>query len=430
MSRRGDAREPRPPLRRVLRRAHLGVALLAVTLAGLTLTVAGFAALRAYAGSNLQLIATSMSYTVEAALVFKDRAAAEEALGLIASAEGGVAEANVFDAHGALFAHWQRPGGSALAELDHRLADIIFASPVLQPISHDGAGIGRVELHGNARGLLRFLAIGAVVVLVCIVLSALSALLLSRYLVAGIVGPLQTLATVAHRVRTQRTFDRRVPPAAIAELNELAGDFNALLGELEAWQARLQRENESLAHQASHDSLTGLPNRASFEVRLTGALQEAAAAQHRVAVLFLDSDNFKQTNDDLGHAAGDAVLAAVAARVRDQLRKTDLVARLGGDEFAVLLAPVTEIADALHVADDILASLQQPVRLPDGDAVTASVSIGIAVFPDHALDGAALLQRADAAMYLAKRLRPGGRELAAGPEPLFEERGTQIASRH
>lgn len=430
MSRRGTARQPRPPLRRVLRRAHLGVALMAVTLAGLTLTIAGFAALRAYAGSNLQLIATSMSYTVEAALVFKDRAAAEEALGLIASTEGGVAEANVFDADGALFARWQRPETAPLFGLGHRLADMIFADPVRQPITGaDGREIGRIELHGNATGLLRFLAIGVMVVLVCVALSAVSALLLSRYLVAGIVGPLQTLITVAHRVRTERTFDRRVPPAGIAELNELAGDFNALLGELEAWQARLQRENESLAHQASHDSLTGLPNRALFEARLTGALQEADAAGSRVAVLFLDSDNFKRTNDDLGHAAGDAVLAAVAARVRDQLRKTDLVARLGGDEFGVLLAPLSEIADALHVADDILASLQQPVRLADGDAVTASVSIGIAVFPDHARDGATLLHRADAAMYLAKRLRPGGRELAAGPDPI-EERGTQIASRH
>ena len=104
----------RPPLRRVLRRAHLGVALLAVTLAGLTLTGAGFAALRAYAGSNLQLIAASMGYTVEAAVVFEDRAAAEEVLGLIAATEGGVAEANVFDGQGVLFAHWQRPAQPSL----------------------------------------------------------------------------------------------------------------------------------------------------------------------------------------------------------------------------------------------------------------------------------------------------------------------------
>lgn len=426
MSRRDE--EFRPPLRRVLRRAHLGVALLAVTLAGLTLTVAGFAALRAYAGSNLQLIAASMSYTVEAAVVFEDRAAAEEVLGLIAATEGGVAEANVFDGQGVLFAHWQRPAQPSLFGLERRLAGMVFPSPVLLPITHDGAEIGRIELHGSAARLLRFLAIGVAVVLVCLALSALSALLLSRYLVAGIVGPLHTLATVAHRVRSERTFDRRVPPAGIAELNELAGDFNALLGELESWQAGLQRENESLAHQASHDSLTGLPNRAMFEARLGVALQEAEALRGRVAVLFLDNDNFKRTNDDLGHAAGDAVLAAVAARMRDRLRQTDLVARLGGDEFAVLLAPVAEIADALQVADGILASLQQPIPLPSGGDATVSVSIGIAVFPDHAGDGATLLRQADAAMYLAKRLRPGGRQLAAGPDPL--ERGTHLASRH
>jgi len=426
VSRPPRGREQRPTLRRLLSRAHLGVTLLAVTLAGLTVTVAGFAALRAYAGSNLQLIATAMSYTVEAAVVFRDQAAAEEGLDLIAATEDGVSEATVFDARGAVFARWHRP--VAESPVERFLSGLAFGSPVQQPIAHDGAEIGRIELRGNAGGLLRFLVVGAAVVVVCLALSALGALLLSRYLLAGILGPLQTLTTVAHRVRNERTFDRRVPPAAIAELNDLADDFNALLGELDAWQMRLRRENESLAHQASHDSLTGLPNRAAFEAGLNAALIAAERAGHRVAVLFLDSDNFKRTNDDLGHAAGDAVLAAVAARVQAQLREADMVARLGGDEFAVLLAPIGEIADALQVADRILASLRQPVPLPAGGSTAASMSIGIAVFPDHAADAPTLLQRADAAMYLAKRLRPGGREIAAGPTS-FEERERNVATR-
>ncbi len=93
-------------------------------------------------------------------------------------------------------------------------------------------------------------------------MSAWVALYLARRQLRAITGPLRSLAEVAHAARSERALDRRVPPAAIAELDNLGNDFNALLDELESWQTHLQSENETLAHQASHDSLTGLPNRA------------------------------------------------------------------------------------------------------------------------------------------------------------------------
>ena len=419
-------RRTRPSLRSVLRRAHFGVALLAVVLAGLTLTIAGFVVLHVYASNNLQLIATSMSYTVEAAVVFDDRAAAEEAVALIASPEE-VAEATILDPQGRVLADWQRPPGGSFEALEQRMADLVFPGPVLAPISHDGAEIGVVRLRGSAVGLLRFLALGIAVVLACLGLSTVGALYLSRSLQSGIVGPLQTLADVAHAVRRDRAFGRRVPPAAIAELNQLGDDFNALLAELESWQDHLQRENASLAHQASHDSLTGLPNRAVFENRLDRAIRDAGRDGGRVAVLFLDSDRFKDTNDRLGHAAGDAVLVDVADRLRARLRPGDLVARLGGDEFAVLLAPLQEVAEALRIADDILDGMAEPIRLPDGETVAASLSIGIALFPDHARDSTNLIQIADSAMYLAKRLQPGSRRLAGDDDPGRPDMESRIA---
>ena len=183
------------------------------------------------------------------------------------------------------------------------------------------------------------------------------------------------MAAVAHAARSERDFDRRVPSAQIAELDSLGSDFNALLGEMEAWQSHLQSENETLAHQASHDSLTGLPNRAFFEGRLIRALRSAAKVNERVAVLFLDSDRFKDINDRFGHAAGDAVLVAVADRVRAQLREDDLVARLGGDEFAVLLAPLHKAEDAHRIADKIIASMDMPIPLPGDTQVLTSLSI-------------------------------------------------------
>ncbi|WP_141688942.1 GGDEF domain-containing protein, partial [Pseudomonas sp. 24 E 13] len=170
--------------------------------------------------------------------------------------------------------------------------------------------------------------------------------------------------------------------------------------------------NETLAHQASHDSLTGLPNRAFFEGRLIRALRSAAKVNERVGVLFLDSDRFKDINDNFGHAAGDAVLVAVAERVRAQLREDDLVARLGGDEFAVLLAPLNKIEDAQRIADKIIASMDQPIPLPGNTQVLTSLSIGIAIYPDHGATPGTLLNAADVAMYQAKRLSSGSQQTA------------------
>ncbi len=101
-------------------------------------------------------------------------------------------------------------------------------------------------------------------------------------------------------------------------------------------------------------------------------------------MLFIDGDRFAEVNDSYGHAAGDAVLTTIAGRIRAQLRETDLVARLGGDEFAVLLAPVNGTEDVLQIADNIIDCMTQPVILPNDEAVITSLSIGIALYPDHA----------------------------------------------
>ena len=150
------------------------------------------------------------------------------------------------------------------------------------------------------------------------------------------------------------------------------------------------------------------------------ALRNANKLNERVAVLFLDSDRFKEINDNFGHAAGDAVLVAVADRVRAQLREEDLVARLGGDEFAVLLTPLHKIEDAERIADKILASMEVPIPLPGDHQVLTSLSIGIAVYPDHGATPVALLNAADTAMYQAKRLARGARHTAGAEHPVAD----------
>jgi diguanylate cyclase (GGDEF)-like protein len=404
-------RTVRPTLRSVLGRGHLSVALLAVGLAGISLTLLGVLALRVYANHNLQLIARSINYTVEAAVVFDDSAAANESLALIASTEE-VAEAKVFNNEGEQLAHWQRDNTGMLAQLEVQVATALLEEPVILPIVHQNQQVGHIELAGQGRSLLLFLFSGLAGILFCTVLSALAAQYLSRRLLSDITRPLRGLASVAHAARRERRFDRRVPEAPIAELNELGNDFNALLDELEVWHSHLQSENQTLAHQASHDSLTGLPNRTFFEGRLSRSVQNAARQQDHLAVLFLDSDHFKQINDTLGHAVGDEVLISVAERVRAQLREQDLVARLGGDEFAVLLTPLHSREDAEHIAEKIVASMKLPVQLDSGRSIATSLSVGIAYYPDDGADPASLLNAADAAMYQAKRKRRGHWQVA------------------
>lgn len=407
----------RPTLGSVIGRGHLIVALVAIAMASVSLTLLGVLALRVYADHNLHLIARSINYTVEAAVVFDDSAAATEALALIANTEE-VAEAQVFNEHGRLLARWQRPETGLLSDLEMHIAKAFLEKPISLPIIHQGRTIGSILLAGHGGSLLRFLLSGLAGIILCTAVSAWMALYLARRQLRAITGPLRYLAEVAHAARSERALDRRVPPAAIAELDNLGNDFNALLAELESWQTHLQSENESLAHQASHDSLTGLPNRAYFEGRLIRALRNASKLDEQVAVLYLDSDRFKGINDNFGHAAGDAVLTAVATRVRAQLREDDLVARLGGDEFAVLLSPLHKLEDAEMIAEKIIASMEMPIQLPGNASVLTSLSIGIAVYPDHGATPGALLHAADAAMYQAKRLARGGRHSSGAEHPV------------
>ncbi|WP_025379579.1 diguanylate cyclase domain-containing protein [Yersinia hibernica] len=390
-----------PTLGRVLGRIHLTVALVSVATAGIFLTLVALFALRVYADHNLHLIARSISYTTEAAVVFGDTVVASEALSMIAANEE-VAEAKIMDANGRIIAQWTLPDDGPIRQVEQSLARWALPDPVVLPIIHAGNEIGSVVVVGHGGGLLRFLLQGLAGLLVCLFLSTAVALFLSRRMLFGIIGSLNRITEVAHNVSRNRSFGQRVPSAQIAELNELSHDFNGLLEELEVWQEHLTRENDSLAHRAAHDSLTGLANRAFFEGRLTRTLKDCQSNEH-AAVLFLDGDRFKEINDSYGHAAGDVVLTTIADRVRSSLRESDLVARLGGDEFAVLLAPIHDTNDVLTIADNIIGSMTQPIMLPDGREIVTSLSIGIAIYPDHAQTPDDLLHRADEAMYQAKK---------------------------
>lgn len=196
----------------------------------------------------------------------------------------------------------------------------------------------------------------------------------------------------------------------------LAGDvLHRLRGIGDQAATALQRARllETVRHQATHDALTGLPNRALFLDRLGEVLAGTAPEQH-VGVLFCDLDRFKAVNDSLGHAAGDELLRQVAARLRAAIRPGDLVGRLSGDEFAVLLPALARPEDAGRVVDRVLGCFDQPFRL-EGTSIAVGNSVGAAVHSGPGGSADALLRAADAEMYRHKERAPFSPRLASSP---------------
>jgi diguanylate cyclase (GGDEF)-like protein/PAS domain S-box-containing protein len=189
--------------------------------------------------------------------------------------------------------------------------------------------------------------------------------------------------------------------ATYAPRRDASGQPDGVIGILHDITDR-KRAEAVLSHQALHDPLTDLANRALFQTRLEEAIVEARRQQSGLVLLVIDLDRFKDVNDNLGHASGDVLLQELARRWRALLHDGDTLARLGGDEFAVVL-PTTSGRTAASL---VIAQLQRALErrfVLDGHKVEVGASIGVALYPEHGEDTEALLRHADRAMYAAKR---------------------------
>ncbi len=195
--------------------------------------------------------------------------------------------------------------------------------------------------------------------------------------------------------------DRRYSPAEQGALRAFAEHVSLALNDARTVHTMHQALDRAV-HQAMHDELTGLPNRACFYDRTDQALRSARRTGAATAVLLLDLDRFKEINDTLGHRYGDRVLQAIGSRLAPLLRTADTLARLGGDEFCVLLPDVGNADAALEVAGRITAALEAPFTIDGMDLVVAA-SVGVTLAPEHGDTADLLLQRSDVAMYMAKR---------------------------
>ncbi|WP_374524358.1 diguanylate cyclase domain-containing protein [Sphingopyxis sp.] len=387
----------RTTLQKLLSRFHFGITLFAVALSGITILLAGITTLRSYADRNIELAAKLGAYGAEPALVFNDPQAAQEGLEPLMHIPG-IARLRLLDDRGRPLYQWASPLGDPAPLLTH----LFFPRPSAATVERNGSVIGRIEVWGDSSTLIDYVRIGALAGLGCLLITAFGTILLARRFEYELVKPLGEIATVAHDVRLHRRFDKRVQPLGIAELDRLGGDINALLDELQGWQGTMESEKAALAHRASHDMLTALPNRAAFDEQLRQRILIAETKGQRFALLFIDADNFKAANDNHGHAAGDAVLVELSERIKDTLRKGDFAARIGGDEFIVLIDPLDESIRPDGLADRIRASAAQPIALPGGAEYRLGLSVGTAVYPDDGVDARALLTAADAAMYADK----------------------------
>ncbi len=245
--------------------------------------------------------------------------------------------------------------------------------------------------------------LGISIVRMVLVFSAL-ALLLAVLFARALTKPLHSLAYAATHLFAEHAMER-LPLKRTDEIGVLARCFDRLRREIKSQMDVLHNKQDELVHLASHDMLTGLPNRMLFMQKLETAISDATRREERLAVLFVDLDRFKQINDQFGHSVGDKVLVAVALRLKQVLCSADVVARLGGDEFIVLIEGPRSAEAAPGIASRIMGTLNDEL-LMDGRPMTVGASIGISQFPADGTTAEELLLNADAAMYAAKS---GGR---------------------
>ncbi|HEY8681536.1 MAG TPA: sensor domain-containing phosphodiesterase, partial [Rhodanobacter sp.] len=262
-----------------------------------------------------------------------------------------------------------------------------------QPLQGAGsAHVGAVLQFSLNRALLTYRGLERELILIAL-LSFIGSLLGGLWLSRHVTRPVSNLAVAVRRIE-QGNYEMDVGVARGDELGDLVGSFNRM-------QHGIAQREQQIAHQAYHDSLTSLPNRASLQVQLDRAIETARAQGQTLAVLMLDIDRFKEINDTMGHAIGDRVLVEMGRRLRAGLDDRHMLARFGGDEFVVLMEghDVEQLAQA---ADALCQIATLPMRI-DAMELFLDASMGMAVYPEHGATAEELLRRADIAMYDAKQ---------------------------
>ena len=406
----------------------LPVALLAGALSGFLLqrsAATADAALRDRAQAIVSFLAPAAEYGV-----FAGNRRALSALLSAVLEQRDVAAASIIDAEGGVLASSGRrslpaetvldyaSNGAAriVATADGRLAAIapVAISPLgiddhAAPMADDPGVIGWVHVELDTASLaahkremiVSTLAIAALVLLLTLALAWGMSRAVSR--------PVAELVRAVRRISEGRLNSKVGEHSGIGELRALQRGFNhmaqAIAEAQNTMQIRIDEATAQLAHQATHDPLTGLPNRRAFEQALEAAVGASRRASDASVLCFIDLDNFKIVNDTAGHAAGDALLVRLAALIRERVRAGDLVARIGGDEFALILHGCG-VAEAHQIAENLRRAVSEFEFMWEGARFTVGLSIGLVPLDGRLESPGDALVAADLACYGAKR---GGR---------------------
>ncbi|MFN7157361.1 diguanylate cyclase domain-containing protein [Erythrobacter cryptus] len=394
-------KQPAPALRELLARGHLQLVLLAVILASFSLLISGLFALRAYAQQNVALLAQTLSYTVEPALVFDDREAARQMLGRLASNDN-IAWVEIRDGAGQTFLRWHREVADP-SDLGAVTAQWLGLAPVERQIVFRGKVIGTVRVAGGLGAIYRYTLASLVIASACLGITVIATRLLARRLEEAVAAPLDRIVEIADDVIHRRHLSRRLEPPGIAEIDHFAKDFNLLLTEFERWQETLSTENAELSRRVDRDPLTGLGNRGRFEKYLTAAISKVATNGGQVVVFYCDCNSFKQINDTHGHDIGDLTLCHVADTLRSVAQDPDSVFRLGGDEFAMVCETSNAAALVARTRGALIGATSAPVTVTQEARLHIGISVGHAIFPDDGQTLQQLMRVADSRMYRQKR---------------------------
>jgi len=225
---------------------------------------------------------------------------------------------------------------------------------------------------------------------ICIAVGVIVGMILGR----SISRPLSLLSQATEKIADGQPNLPVIHHSRILELHDFSSSLLKIIH-------TLKEDEERIKLQANYDSLTGLPNRNLFMDRLSRSIESAERQKSRLALMFIDLDQFKSVNDTMGHQAGDNLLQQTAQRLQNSIRKSDTVARLGGDEFTVLMPDINEISHIESIINNLLSVLSAQYTLQDYE-VFVTASIGLTVFPDDGTTADVLLSNADSAMYRAK----------------------------
>lgn len=370
--------------------------------------------LRSHQIQNTEASAAVLANSLGPALLFHDKKSAMNELNAYAKSNV-LLSVQLFDQQGLLFVSWQRAGNTS--------ASTMPPSPITEPaiemdwqsfsltipVHFQNEALGTLQVSESLNSLQQAMAwlLGfiALITLLTLFLAAKGLKVMQQ----RVLQPIVELAELADYAARHHDYSQRGKIRRKDEVGRLTERLNELFKRTEIWQGELkqqlksqQQAGETFKQLAHHDSLTGLPNRLYFQNELQKRTEQSLTSGQSLALMFIDLDHFKTVNDSFGHDYGDEVLKIVASRMQQTLRSDDALCRLGGDEFAVLLRGFSDEHDIEALAIRLIQAIGSPMLIQQ-QLMPIGATVGLAFFPQDTPDAALLLQKADEAMYHAKK---------------------------